>query len=377
MTHVRCIALLLVLSLGTLSGCAARLTSSPLPEGFSIKNLAPLDAGAPFAVNGTGGVAVVAEGVLLLADPAGGPGRVLAPAPATDLSFSPDGKLLAASFATPTQSLLQLFDLQGNSVAQALVPGRVTSLAWRSEKELLAASLAIKRFSFGSELASYLNHWDLVAAPAVTPLGSVTIRPTLAKLPDATLYKSLGMTLSPYGDEIAYSAIKDPPLFTSYQRIAVRNLDSGAEREVAEVGIGSGAPCYTPDGASLLVGSERSLTRRLALFDGKEIDGWPSPGDRLALSPSGSYLFLDGRVYQGGRELISFPTDSKGAFLPDGSGIAIGHGGGLFLVSGLQAAPRPRLPELSEQLLEQRRLHLLGVITDAEFKKAQKKALVP
>ena len=359
---------LLSLFLCTCTGCAATLQTSTLPDGFAVKNLAKVDAGAPFAVSRSGSVAAVADGTIQIVDLSGGPGRSIVAAPASDLCFSPGGKLLAASFATTKKSVLSLFDLQGKVIAQTVIPGRVTSVAWRSENELLATALDIRRFSFGSELISTLYRWDTVAPPVATPLGDVTVRPLVAKLPDDTLFRSLNLALSPYGDEIAYSVLQDPPLFIPFQRIAVRHLESGAERVVAEIGIGSGGPLYAPDGESLLTGDTRALTRRMSLPDGKEIDAWPSPGDQIARSPSGSYLLLDGRLYQGGREIASFPTESTGVFLPDGSGLVIGYQGTLFLVTGLKD-PQPRgLPADLKRRLELRRLRMLGLITDQEFK---------
>jgi hypothetical protein len=369
----RGIALLLSLSLATLTGCAATLPTSPLPDGFAVRTFMKVDKGEPFAVTRAGHVAAVSAGTLQLFDPAGGPGRSIAPAPATDLSFAPDGTRLAAVFATTDRSLLRIFDLQGKLLGETLISGRVTSLAWRSDKELLAASLTIKKFSFGSELVSVLYRWDTVAPPLAIPLSDVTVRPTLAKLPEKQLLRTLTMALSPYGDEIAYSALKDPPLFTPYLRIAVRHLDTGAERDVAETSIGSGGPLYMPDGESILAGDAQALTHQLSLSEGREMNAWPTAGDRIALSPSGSYLLLDGNLYQDGREIASFPKESIGVFLQDGSRLALSARGALFLVSGLQDPKPAGLPRDLERTLELRRLHMLRLITDQEYKARLKK----
>ena len=370
---------LLALFLGTLTGCStiANLRSSPLPDGYAIGNFAKVDAGHPFAINRTGTVAAIVEGTLQLIPHSGAPGLSIAPAPATALSFSPDDTRLAAVFATPAQSVLQLFDLQGKLAAEAIVPGKVTSIAWRSGNELLATALAIKKFSFGSELTATLYRWDTVAPPVATLLNDVTVRPGVAKLPDAILFGSLTMALSPYGDEIAYSALKDPPVFTPYLRTVVRHLESGAEREVAETGLGSGGSLYAPDGESLVTGDAGGLTRRISVPNGKEIDAWSASGDRIAISPSGSYLLLDGRLFWGGREVTSFPREAIGAFLPDGSGLAISNGGMLFLVAGLRDSPPPARPSDLKRILELRRLRMLGLITDKEFKARKAKVSAP
>jgi hypothetical protein len=100
MTGYRFFAALLPLLFSSLTGCTAMLQSSPLPEGFAVRNFAKADAGAPFAVNRAGAVAAVAKGAVQIIDPSGAAGPSIAPAPATALSFSPDGERLAAVFAT-------------------------------------------------------------------------------------------------------------------------------------------------------------------------------------------------------------------------------------------------------------------------------------
>lgn len=372
MTGYRGVAATLSLFLCTLTGCVAALQNSPLPDGLALRNIAQADAGEPFAVNGTGVAAAMTKGTLQVIDLSVGTGRILAPAPASALCFSPGGQRLAAAFATNGKSLLQIFDLKGKLLAELVVPGRVTSLAWRSEQELLAAAVTLKKYSFGTELAGLLYRWDGAAPPVVTTLNNVTVRPQIASLPEEILYRSLSLAVSPYGDEIAYSFLKDPPVFAPYLRIAVRHIESGAEREVAQSPVDSRGLLYAPDGESLLVGEARGMSRRLSLPDGREIDAWPVPGNNAALSPSGSYAFLDGRLYQGGRNLVWLP-EATGAFLPDGSGLIISQSGKLSIVTGLNEARRPVPTGNLDQILELRRQRMLGLITEKEFKSQKKR----
>lgn len=98
-------------------------------------------------------------------------------------------------------------------------------------------------------------------------------------------------------------------------------------------------------------------------------------GNNLALSPSGSYLFADGRLYLGDRELTSFAKETVGEFLADGSGLVIGYKNGLFLVSGLTEPKRPQPPADLTRMLELRRLRAQKLISDQEYK--AQKAKVP
>jgi hypothetical protein len=249
----------------------------------------------------------------------------------------------------------------------------VTTMVWRSEGELLIGALGIRKYSFGSELTSRLYRWDGTKAPAGTTLNDVTVRPKLAKTPDEALYQSLNIALSPYGDEIAYSCLRDPPLFTPYLSIGVRHLEAEAAHEVVATSVGSGAPMFTLDGESLLVGDNQSITRKVSIRDGKETYAWPSAGSYPALSPSGSYLFLDGRVYQDGGLLVAFPWQSRGAFLPDGSGLALSYAGNIYLVTGFNDKGAPPLPADLERLLKLRKLRSQGLISEKEYKAQKEK----
>lgn len=370
----RFIAAMPSLLLCILAGCtSATLSSSRLPEGFSVRNVAEIDLNAEFVVNRAGSVAAMTEESIRVVNLSGGPGRNITAAPATALCFSPDGAQLAAAFAGKEQSVLRVLDLRGKVIAETILPGRVTAIAWHSERELLATALGITKYTFGSRLTSTLYRWNGSTDPVATSLGDVTVRPHVAKLSQETLFGSLTMAVSPYGDEIAYTSLKDPPLFTPYLRVTVRHLETGAEREIAKASLDSRGPIYAPDGESLLMGDRQALSRQISLPDGREIDAWPVPGDHAALSPAGSYVFLDGHLYQAGREIVSFPPESVGAFLPDGSGLAIVHEGTLYLVAGMRdtqrsVRPRDRKPLDLKWLLDLRRLRMLGLITDQEFK---------
>lgn len=379
MNHLyRVLTLWLALSVMGLTGCAATLhPTSPLPEGCAITPLGKVDKSGPLAVSRDGAVATVADAKIQVFSLSGGPGRIIAEGIPAELAFSPSGDRLAAVFNGKGESTLRLYDLTGKVLAETAIPNRVTDIAWRSDKELFATSLEIKRFSFGAELVGSLHRWDTVRQPVASPLSDLTVRPMVAKLPEEILYRSLMLAISPYGDEFVYTSLKDPPMFTPYLSVRIKHIDAGAERQVVEIGIGSGEPQFAPDGETLLAGDAGSLSRRISLPAGKELDAWPSPGDHLQVSPGGAYLYLDGHLYRDGKELTSFPKQAQAVFLPDGSGLVVRDGGGLFLVSGLSEPKRPALPTHSARILELRRLRILNLITETEYQSSRKKALAP
>jgi hypothetical protein len=366
MTGYRFIASLTLLCCG-LAGCATVMQTSKLPDGVTLREVAKVDPGRPFAVSRDGSIAAVSEKAIALIDPAGAVRKIAGGAP-NALVYSPSGEKLAAALPAQKGTLLRILDRHGKVLAEATLAEPVTALAWRSEGELLATGLSIKRFSFGSDLAAHLYAWDGTSAPVATRIDSTTVRPKVGQLPEETLLRTLQLAVSPYGDEIAYTVLSDPPMFVPYLKIFTRHLDTGIQHQVEKTSMGSGAPLYGADGDSLIVGDSHALTRKLALPDGRETDAWPAAGNNAALSPSGAYLLLDGRLFQDGREIVSFPAQARGVFVPDGSGLVVSYEDKIYLVSGVADEPRPLRPGDRERLLELRRFRAQGLISETEYR---------
>lgn len=365
------LTMIAILALGFLAGCAATLPAQ-LPEGFLVQPIARSDADAPFDAARNGALATVAQGTVELTD-ALGKSVSLGQTGATALSFSPAGDRLAVTLPEPNGTLLRILDRGGKLLGETRIHGKVTSIVWRSEKELLAGAVSIRRRSFGAQMTSHLFQWDGNAAPLATVLNDVTLRPQVGNLPDDLLYNQLIIAVSPYGDEIAYTTLKDPPLFAPYLKVLVRNIEAGTVSEVGQAPIGKGKVVYTPDGESLVIGDANDATHRVSLPEGKELESWSTPANNPAVSRSGRYLLLDGHLYQKGKEIASFPPESRGAFLADGSGLVVSYRGNLYLVSGLKDSAAPALPGDLERRLKVRRLRSQGLINDQEYRKQLEK----
>jgi hypothetical protein len=368
--------LLISIVLFSLCGCAGLGKQlSQLPPELQMKEVAKTDSASPFAVSRDGKIAYFHEEAIEVLSTDGQVVKTpLLPGQSPSLfSFSPNGKMLLVALPTATGSNLRILTLDGKLLTEATMPERVTAAAWRGNQHVDAVGLHIKRFSFGTLLTSVFYDWDNSGTPVPTTLSSVTIRPQLAKLPDALLLNSLNMSVSPYGDEIAYSVLKDPPLFTPYQAVITRHIDSGSEHEVTKVSIGSGGPIYAPDGDSLLVGDSGAVTRRVTIPDGGEIYAWPSQGSYPAVSPSGMYLFLDGHLYRDGQTFATFPAESRGEFLLDGTGLVLSYGSRLYLVSGLNDKGAAARAAINAKLLELRKLRSQGLITEKEYRSQRDK----
>ena len=156
------------------------------------------------------------------------------------LSFSPNGTMLLAALPTATGSRLWVLTMDGKLLAETTMPERVTAALWRGDQYVKAAALNISRSGADTVLTSVSYDWDTSGTPVPTTLSSVTTRTEVSKLPDALLLNTLNMSLSPYGDEIAYSVLKSPPQFSPYQAVITRRIDSGSEHEVTRTSVGSG-----------------------------------------------------------------------------------------------------------------------------------------
>lgn len=365
--------LLLAATLIALTACSAGMKAR-VPDGLLLKPVAACDPGSPYDVSRAGVVASVAAGTIEMRSPQGALIAVRK-APASSLSFSPGGETLAAAIPDGKSTILRLYDLEGKAVSETKVAGRVMSLLWRSGDQLLAGAIEVIRYGFGTELVSFLYQWDGKSAAKQTTLADVTLRRKVAAIPEELLFNQLLIALSPYGDEIAYTTIKDPPLFSPYLRVMIRHLDTGAETEVTQTSLGSGTVAYAPDGESLIVGDAGAETRRVSLADGRVLENLPPSAGRPAVSPFGAYRLFNGNLYQQGIVVASFPPEARGTFLPDGSGLALSHKGKVYLLSGLRDGAAAR-PAALERILKLRRLRSQGLISDAEYQQ-QKGKVVP
>lgn len=366
----RLTTLLLAATLIALAGCSTGMQAR-VPDGLLLKPVAACDPGSPYAVNRAGVVACVTAGAIEMRSQQGAPAAIKE-APATAISFSPRGEMLAAAIPAGKITFLRLFDSEGKTVSETKIAGRVVSLLWRSDSQLLASAIDFRKYSFGTELKSFLYQWSGKTPPEKEKLTDVTLRPQVAAMPEELLFDQLRLALSPYGDEIAYTSLKDPPLFSPYLRVIIRHLDTGAEAEVAQTSIGAGTVAYGPDGEWLMVGHDTAETRKVSLPDGKVLEKLPPSAGRPAISPSGAYLFLGGELYQGDKVIASFPPEAKGSFLPDGSGLALSHKGKLYLLSGLKDAGAERPADL-ERILKLRRLRSQGLISEDEYQQQKGK----
>jgi hypothetical protein len=360
-----------------LSGCAQLPIAGPDAARLISTVVTRLDAEPLFAAAPGGRqVAFSSEGVRVMPLPSGEPRSLSAERPLA-LAWSPDGGRLAVAFGRGGESRIAVFDASGVSVAETAAAGRVGALFWTEPDLLLAVTMELEPFKFGTTCREVLLRWQLAGAPERTVLHETTLKPyTVRKLAAGMLMRAVSPAVSPLGDELVYGRIQDPPAFDAYVKVMVRNLSSGVEREIAKTGFSDGTARFSADGEELFIANGSGQIRRIAAWSDAEQPVAPFSGRVLAVSPDGRHLLADGRLLDDGREAALFPPWTTGAFLDDGR-LLIVDNGTLFLVSGFGApvAGAAVPPEKRERLRTIRAWRASGLITADDYVSAREKVM--
>ncbi|GLH67815.1 hypothetical protein [Geothrix edaphica] len=352
----------LLFGLSCLAWGSPNLAAAPpmaLPAGIRMVELAGTDAAGPVAIDRGGTrVAYLGRG-LRIRDLAGVEQAVSTELP-TQLAWSADGATLAAAFEAEGKARLRLFDAKGRPGAEVDLPGRVTGLQARNDGTWLVLTVELEPFRFGTRMAQVLHQWDGRGRPKAQVLNGSTLMPKVAESLKDQLPRILGLALSPLQDEILYYRLYNPPALASQLRLVLHHLDTGQTRVLAEVAMEAGGACFSGRGDCILYGDGVMASQLADPWGDETLATLPVPGRRVAMSPSGRTLLLDGQLFRDGRLLVSFPAETRGFFTGKGEALLLAEGGRLHWVSGLPedaapplgAADAARLRELRKWLSE-------------------------
>lgn len=358
-----------------LAGCASIPDHTPLTHGLHLDLVGRVDQNSPLAWRHDAESIAYVRGKLVIAHLATGERTMIDAAPSA-IAWSPDGAMLATAAAQGESTVLHIYDMRGTVMDETVVPGHVAKISWRPGSDLMAATLSLERFSFGSNLRVQLQRWNRGAPPSATVLSDVTIMPARAHRQLQNYLDSFSFDLSPFTDEIAFTRFVEPPNFPSYMKVVVRHLGSGAEKETPGVKNDAAGVVFSADGEHLVYGDGAGTIKELAHWTGAVRDILPTPGRTLALSPSDRYLFADGRLYLDGIEIAAFPPECDAAFAPDGSKLLLRCGESLSLLSGLSQSPPPVVaPAAREALLNLRKWRSEGLVSDQEYQTSKQRIL--
>lgn len=358
-------ALLLLLILW-LSGCARLPVAEDLPPGVTLHRIGKMEADAPFAPSPTGDRVALTRDGLRIFDPITGKGSMISGATPVALAWTPDGERLAAAFAGKNDTRLQVFGAGGESRGEIVVEGRIAHLLWISGEQLLVGAVKMETFSFGSEHRTIIYRWNGSEEMAKVVEHYTVAKPRTLHDWGDYLYRTVHVALSPLGDEILYTRLHDPPAFSPYLKIVMRHLETGVERELANVSLTSVGGIFAHD-ETVIYGDGSGRTRQVDPWMEEERELWPTPGRRLSASEGGRYLFIDGRLYSDGSEILAFPPMSEGCFAFGGR-LFIRDDRSLYLLEGLGEDSVPALDSaVRDHLLKLRRWRSGGLISHQDY----------
>jgi len=357
------------------AGCSSLPLSGKLPEGLSVEQLTSVDDNAVMAISPDGTVvALTSSGLKLYHIPNRQLLEVTGQTPRR-IAWSPNGYSLAATYADSGKSVIHTYDQHGIRVAETAIDGEITDISWLSEAELLTASVEVKSYKFGSNFNSVIHRWQPGRdAPKRIDLKNTTLQPANASRWSTTLSRGPMIDVSRTADQILYLHPVDPPLFTPYLKLILRDLASSKEMEIGPVNLGSHGGRFTADGENVIYGDGIGKVTRYNPWTGETVATLKSAGKELEISPAGDYIFADGALFHGTDMLAMLAPGGTARFTPNGSQLLVAAKGDLYLLSGLHPANEKLLPlQQLEKLLQPRAWRLDNLISARDYKDALEK----
>lgn len=363
MPRLRATGALLFLAL-LMTGCLAAPVKGPLPAGITIEPVdAPLSPASLVAVSPDGALLALSRPDGLYLRPLdGGAERRFGSEAAVALAFSRDGAQLAAADATGR--LVRYAVADGAILGELLLSGRCEAILARDREWLIFVS-SLDTFRFGANLNSRLLRWNGVDPPVEQRLNDATIdRKTLAA--GMPLLATLRPQLSPFGDELLFWRLHDPPAFDPNIRLVLRHLESGSERIIVTLPGTGGAAAYLDGGTTVAHGDGVDRVIIIAPWTEEKRRYYPGRGRRIAAPASGELLWLDQTLIgrDGGTILTLAGEAAPVVFLPGGR-LLLRSKERLWLLRGLPVAPEPAVAD--EKVLHLRQWRAEGLITPQEY----------
>jgi hypothetical protein len=361
-----------------LSACSTLPVHGRLPDGLSAEKIASVDEGSPFAISPDGNVVAMVSSGLKMFHIALKEQIDLSSDSPEKLAWSPFGNSLAAIFRKSGKSTVKIYDQQGIQVAEANIDDVLTTLGWLSEDEILAGGIKVRTYKFGSNYKGIFYRWSPGRGiPVANELRDSTIQPSTYSKWKAALER--GPLIEPVGQsaQILYLHPADPPLFTPYYKLIIKDLETGKELETATVSLNSDGASFSADGESLLIGDGIGSTKLYSPWSEEALFKFATPGRNPALSPDGVTWFADGTLFRNSK-MVTPLAPGVARFTPDGSRLVISSGGSLYVVSGLKPAEGAMfVPSLTDKISKLRSMRVQGLVTPGEYKESLKRITTP
>ncbi|MDH3998670.1 MAG: hypothetical protein OET90_07500 [Desulfuromonadales bacterium] len=355
--------LLLFVSLSLLTACA-----TPLPQSNSdqpLTKIAKLDESNLFAADDHGlKVAFSRDGLFL---------QSLTPATAstslkeqklsslspTFLAWSHDGSALAAAYPEVDYvTRVVVYAPDGDILQETTLPVTLSQMVWSARGDLLTTGFKLKKYSFGANLQ---QQFSLLNQSKVDPvlLTDSTLKPSTAREFETMLPELQPVIFSPYGDELVYVLLHDPPEFPPFLQIYYRNWQTSGHRKLLKLPLQNLELTWSDDCDSVTVQTSDG-TQHIPL--------WPQTAEQEKQSRQTLMApprFSNGRLYnEQGQLLVDWEEGSQLQMLSDGRYL-LALDNRLYL--GNDLSPIERKP-YSEKDWTLRRWRFEGLVTPAEYR---------
>ena len=275
-----------------------------------------------------------------------------------DLAWSPDGSILAAAFPSKDgETLLIQYSPQGELLTEKSLPIDFGSLAWSDRGDLLVSGYVLQIYTFGANLTQSLYRVKGDEFIQII-LSDTTLHPETVKRLVPYIDFIQPVAFSPYGDELVFISLHDPPEFPPYMEILHQNWQVGSPRSLMELPVQALELKWLQDKETVEIITE-SKKYHLQIWPSAEVQ---STSDR-------NYRFSLGRLYDGDQLLTDWGAESKIQILHDGR-FLLGVKNTIFLGSGLrQGTPTSH----NEKNWKLRQWRAAGLISPDEFIKTLSK----
>ena len=368
-----------LLSLLFLTACSTLPINGTLPDGLTAERIASVDKGAAFALSPDGNVVAIGSEEPKLLHISSKEYVPLGTRIPLKLAWSTLGYSLAAIYATDDGSSIVVYDQYGIAIAESPVNASLTSIGWLSEDELVAGGIRLKGYSFGSNYQSLFFRWK-PGRNMLTEHGlrDTTLQPSTLARWKHLLQRGPLLDLSPQSETLLYLHPVDPPVFTPYYKLIMRDLASGSELEIASVDFNSPGGRFSADGERILYADGRGTTLLYDPWTEETLRTTNTPGNNLALSPEGENWVADGTLFRKDGAALPLAQAVEAVFSLDGSRIMLRTEGALYLLAGLKRAEGTLfVADIAEKIAKLRSMRLQRLVTAQEYKEKLQKVTAP
>ncbi|NVN99543.1 MAG: hypothetical protein HXX17_09480 [Geobacteraceae bacterium] len=361
-----------------LSACSTLPLNGKLQGGLTVAKVASVDKGTPFSLSPDGSVVAMVSRGLKLFHGASKEEIALAEQVPTRLCWSPHGYFLAALFLKNDESRIVVYSQYGIPIDESSVSARLTDIDWLTDDELIAGGVRAKNFKFGINYQSLYYRWSPGRGlPTETVLKDSTLRVKTYSGWKEAFERGPMLQISRQSPVLLYLHPADPPMYSPYYKLIMRDLESSKELEIASVSLLSGGGKFSADGEKILYG-DGVTTMIYNPWSETTARKVQTPGVMPAFSPDGESWISDGAFFKGDGSVMPLAEGAEAEFSRNGETFIYRAGGNLYQISGIMPLDGVMfVPEVADKVAKLRSMRIQGLLTSREYAESLKKITAP